>query len=68
MSTLLFKEDYIRGKLHPKEYDWKNQCQQLAEDYKFSDYPPFMLIDIGKVLGLAQYACELEEENRVLKK
>ena len=63
----MFKDVFIPGIVRPKEYDWKKQFEQLAKDYS-RNYAPFISLDTGKVLGLAQYADELEQENVELKK
>ena len=65
---MLFNYVHIPGMVHPNEYNWKEQFRKLGHEYKAqSPHEPFISMDIGKVLGLAQYASELEEEIKKLK-
>lgn len=55
---------YCAGRVRPTEpgWDWKAQLAKVAEIQLRSGQPKMMVpFDIGKVLGLASYAAELEE-------
>lgn len=65
---MLFNEPFgAPGVVSPREYDWRKQFVGLAKGLRKGRFEPFALLDVGKVLGLAQYAHDLEEENRRLR-
>jgi Zn finger protein HypA/HybF involved in hydrogenase expression len=55
------------GCVHPREYNWKKQMLDTKKLFE-REHEPFIPMDVGKILGLAQYACDLEDENARQKK
>jgi len=49
------------GLVHPSEYNWKEQMLDVKKiAHKTSQL--MLMVDVGKVMGLAQYAQELEKK------
>ena len=51
----------VVGMVHPTEYDWKRQFASCARIVRRTCETE-RVFDVGKVLGLAEYADELEEK------
>lgn len=53
----------IYGAVHPDEYDWLGQMMQVKRMH-LKNCEPFVPMDVGKVLGLAEAYRKLLEEKK----